>query len=161
MPVWCKTVGEPQRLKFGAISKIWRYYINCHIRAWNLKKNSRHCIWTLFLSLAVEGVGLDIIFALRAAVSKIRADFLICHIWAWNLEFKKVPTVAYGPSFCPSGSKLSSFSWHGQRFSRYGPIFKIAIFRHENCQELHMDPISTPEGLKLSSFSLYEQRFPI
>ncbi len=34
----------------------------------------------------------------------------------WNL--KKGPEVAYGPSFYPSWSKLSSFSLYGEPFSR-------------------------------------------
>ncbi len=35
--------------------------------------------------------------------------------------------------FYPNGCKLSLFSLYGQRFPRYRPIFKIAIFGHETC----------------------------
>ncbi len=31
----------------------------------------------------------------------------------------------------PGGAELSLFSLYGQRFPRYGPIFKITIFGHE------------------------------
>ncbi len=44
---------------------------------------------------------------------------------------KRFTEVAYGPSFYPRGSKLSLFSLYGQRFPRYGSIFKIAIFGHK------------------------------
>ncbi len=47
----------------------------------------------------------------------------------WPLA--KFPEVAHTHSFYPKGSKLSLFSVYGQRFPRYGPIFKIAIFGHE------------------------------
>ena len=55
---------------------------------------------------------------LQAAVSGIWADFEITIFGheTWNL--KKGPEVAYGPSFYPRGSKLSSFSLYRQRFSR-------------------------------------------
>ncbi len=42
------------------------------------------------------------------------------------------PEVAHILSFYPRGSSL--FSIYGQRFQRYGPIFKIAIFGHETWQ---------------------------
>ncbi len=53
------------------------------------------------------------------------------------------------PLSTPKGSKLGLFSLHGQRFPRYGPILKIAIFRHETWKlkkvpKLRMDPFSTP-----------------
>ena len=47
----------------------------------------------------------------------------LCHDIYWHL--------LHIPSFYPRGAKLSLFSLHGQRFPRYGPIFKIAIFGHE------------------------------
>ncbi len=65
-------------------------------------------------------------FALWAAVSKIQADFLNCHIWPWNLPL--IPKVAHIIPFYPSWSKLILFSLYGQRFQRYGLIFKIATF---------------------------------
>ena len=37
-------------------------------------------------------------------------------------------------SFYPRECKLSLFSLYGQHFTRYGPIFKIAIFGHETLQ---------------------------
>ena len=40
----------------------------------------------------------------------------------------------YGLFLPQSGSKLSLFLLYGQRFLRYGPIFKIAIFGHETWQ---------------------------
>ncbi len=39
-----------------------------------------------FLSIYPSGVGIELIFVLRAAVSEIEADFQNCHIWAWNLS---------------------------------------------------------------------------
>ncbi len=76
-------------------------------------------------------VKMELIFALRAAVSEIRVNFQNSHIWPCNLAFGKVPDVAYILSFYPNGSKLSLFSLYGQRFPRYGPIFKINVFGHK------------------------------
>ena len=44
----------------------------------------------------------------------------------------KMPDVAHIPvlSFYPKRSKLSLVLLYGQRFPRYGPIFRIAIFGH-------------------------------
>ncbi len=64
----------------------------------------------------------------------IRTNFQNRHIWAWNLASGKVPEVAHISSLNPRGSKLSSFLLYGQRFSRHGQIFKIAIFGHETWQ---------------------------
>ena len=47
---------------------------------------------------------------------------------AWPLRTD--PKVAI-LSFCPNGSKFSLFLLYGQRFFRYGPFFKIAIFGHD------------------------------
>ena len=44
-------------------------------------------------------------------------------------KFQKLHIYRY--SISTSGSKLSLFSFYGQQFLRYVPIFKIAIFRHE------------------------------
>ncbi len=60
-------------------------------------------------------------------------------------------------SFFPRGLKLSLFSLYGQRFPRYGPIFKIAIFGHETWplakvpEVAHILPFY-PRGSKFSSF---------
>ena len=63
-------------------------------------------------------------------VSEVRDDFhCIFGHETWPLT--KDPEVAHIISFYPSGSKLSLFSLYGQRFSRYRPIFKLAIFEHE------------------------------
>ena len=48
----------------------------------------------------------------------------------WPLA--KVPEVAHLLSFHPMGSKLSLFLLYGQRFLRYGPIFKLATFELES-----------------------------
>ena len=62
------------------------------------------------------------------------------------------------------GAKLSLFSLYGQRFPRYMPIFKIAIFRDETWpvskvpEVAHLDSFY-PIGSKLSLFSLYGQQF--
>ena len=65
----------------------------------------------------------------------------------------------------PIGSRLSLFSLYGQRFPRYGLIFKIAIFRHETWQLAKVPEVGHimycyPIGWKLGLFSLYGQRFP-
>ncbi len=75
--------------------------------------------------------------------------------------------VAHTLSFYPRGEKLSLFSIHGQRFPRYGPTIKIAIFGHEknlaidqsfrSCTDNLFLPLG---GLKSSLFSLYGQKFP-
>ncbi len=68
-------------------------------------------------------------------------------------------------SFYPSGSKLSLFLLYRQRFPRYRPIFKIAIFGHETWQVAKVPEVAHmfcfyPRGSKLSLFLLYGQRFP-
>ncbi len=79
-------------------------------------------------------VEMKLIFALRATGSEIKANFFLnFHIWAWHFATGKVPEVAHTCvlSFYPKGSKWGIFSLYGQRFPRYGPIFKIALFRYE------------------------------
>ncbi len=78
----------------------------------------------------------------------------------WPLA--KVPEVAqtHVPpvlSFYPRGAKLSLFSLYGQRFPRYGPIFKFAIFGHETWPSAKVPEVSHiasfyPWGAKLSYF---------
>ncbi len=111
--------------KYRLISKL--SYLGIKPGIW---KSSRSCIWTLFLFLP-KGVEMELIFTLWAAVSKIRADFQNYHIWAWNLEFEKSARSFIWTLLYPRGSKLSSFSLYGQRFLRYGLIYKIVIFGHE------------------------------
>ncbi len=71
------------------------------------------------------------IFTLGVAFSEIRANFQNCHICVWNLAISQVPEILHIPTFYPRGTKLSLFSLYGQRFPRYGQIFKIDIFGHE------------------------------
>ncbi len=73
------------------------------------------------------------------------------HIWAWELEFEKkiqklhiLPlSIPEGWSFYSRGLKLTLFSLCGQGFSRYRPVFKIAILPwklefEKKFQKLHM-----------------------
>ncbi len=88
-------------------------------------------------------------------------QFMILGHETWPLV--KVPQVAHVLSFYPKGSKLSLFSLYGQRFLRYGPIFKIAIFGHETCPLAKVPEVANiispyPTGSKLSLFSLYKER---
>ncbi len=75
-----------------------------------------------------QGLKIKLILTLQAAVSEILAKFQNCHISAW------IPEVAHILSFYPRGWKLSLYFLYGQRFPRYRPIFKIAIFGHETWQ---------------------------
>ncbi len=55
------------------------------------------------------------------------------------------------PLSTPGGANLSLFLLYAQRFPRYGPICKIAIFGHETwplakCHKLHIYLLSTPSG---------------
>ena len=65
----------------------------------------------------------------------------------------------------PMGSKLSLFSLYGQRFSRYGLIFKIAIFGHETWplatvpEVAHIFP-KLPQKSKFYFVLLYGWPFP-
>ncbi len=66
--------------------------------------------------------------------------------------------------FLPQGSKLTLFSLYEEQFSRYGPIFKIAIFGHETWSLAKVPEVTHilsfhPRGSKLSLFSLYGQWF--
>ena len=88
--------------------------------------------------------------------------------WEPTWPLTKAAEVAHTPSFYPMRegegrlvSKLSLFSFYGQRFLRYGLIFKIAIFGHDSkrghwpkFQKLHIISYY-PRGSKLSLFSLY------
>ncbi len=85
-------------------------------------------IYTLFLPQWVE---IELIFDLWAVVSKISADFEIAIFGHETWSLTKDPEVAHILSFYHRGSKMSLFSLYGERFPRYGPIFKIAIFGHE------------------------------
>ena len=141
--------------KYGPIFKI---AIFGH-ETWALAKVSE-VVYVLFLPHRVK-----IIFAPGAAVSEILADFQNCHIWAWNLASGQSSTRCIYSFPTLGGSKLSSFLLYGQRFPRYGPIFKIAIFGHETWQVAKVPEVAHmlsfyPRGSKLSLFLLYGQRFP-
>ena len=80
----------------------------------------------------------------------------------WALTFCLRTTLAicessrsctYTP-FLPQGWKLSLFSLYEQQFSRYVPIFKIAIFGHETWpfQKLHIYLLFTPRGRNWAYF---------
>ncbi len=95
---------------------------------WNLKKRPK-VAYVLFLP---QGVEIKLIFAIREDVFEIRDQFSNFHyIWAWNLEFEERSQSCICTLFLPLGSKLSLFLLYRQPFSRYGVIFKIAIFEHE------------------------------
>ena len=146
----------------AAVSEILADFLNFHIWAWNLEfeETSQSCICTLFLPQVVE---IKLIFALRAAVFEIRTNFQNFHyIWAWNLEFEERSQSCICTLFLPQGVKL--FLLYGQPFSRYGLIFKSAIFGHEiwhlkKVLEAAYGPSFYPRVSKLSSFSLYGQPF--
>ncbi len=106
----------------AAVSEIRADFQTFHIRTWNLEFEicQGSCMWTLFLHKWIE---INLIFTLRTAVSDIRAHFQHCHICAWKLEFKKnLHKLNFLPKY------MSLFSLYKQRFTRYGPIFKISIF---------------------------------
>ncbi len=107
--------------RYGLIFKI----VISGYETWQLAKVSE---------VAPEGVEIELMFALRTTVSDIWADFQNCHIWALTWQVGKVPEVAHIHSFYPRGAKLSLFLLYGQRFVRYGPIFKIVIFGYETSQ---------------------------
>ena len=129
----------------AGVSEIWANFQNCHIWARNLAsgQSSRSCTYTSTLFLP-QGGEIKLNFALQAAVSKIRANFQNCHIFGhetWQLA--KVPEDAHILSFYPRESKLSLFLLYGQRFSRYGPIFRMAIFGHETWQVAKLPEVCT------------------
>ncbi len=145
----------------AAVSQIQADFQNCVIWAWNLVSGETFisCIFTLFVP---QGVEIELIFALRAAVSEILANFQNCHIWACNLASGQIPEVAHIPSFYPRELKLTLFLLYGQRFPRYGPIFKIAIFGHETWPLAKVPEVAHnsilpfyPRESKLSLFLLY------
>ena len=68
------------------------------------------------------------------------------------------------PLSTPGRSKLSLFYLYGQRFPRYGPIFKITILRYESWQGAKVPEVAQiasfyPNGLKLRLFLLYAKQF--
>ncbi len=82
-----------------------------------------------------------------------------------NWPLTKAPEVVHTFPVYPTGSKLSLFLLYGQRFQRYGLIFKIAIFGHETWPLAKLSYRCCtytfyPKGSKVSLFSLYGQRFP-
>ncbi len=50
--------------------------------------------------------------------------------------WKRCHKLHMDPPSTPKGSKLSLFWLYGQRFSRYGLIFRITIFGHENWKSI-------------------------
>ena len=115
-------------------------------------------------SLSTPGVEIELIFALWAVVCKIWAYFQNCNIWAWNLATGKSSRNYTCLSFYPKGLKLSQFLLYGQRFQRYGPIFKIAIFGHETWQfakllEVAHIPLKLLPSPKVHSVLLYDHSF--
>ncbi len=67
-------------------------------------------------SLSIQGVEFELIVALRVAVSEILTNFQNCFIWAKNLASGKSCQKLHIHSFYPRGSKMSLFSFYGQRF---------------------------------------------
>ncbi len=116
------------RLRFPRNGPIFKIAIFGH-KTWNLKKVPESCMLTLFLGPGGQN---QLIFALRASVSAIRADFQNCHtcIWAWTWKFnlKKVPEVAYRPSFYSRGSGQPSWRTDLQDCQVWS-LFVQAVFR--------------------------------
>ncbi len=80
----------------------------------------------------LQGVEIQLTFALRTAVSEIQADFQNYYIWPWNLgQLTKGPEVAHILSLYPTGTEFRLFSLYRQRFPRHGLSFEIAIFWEE------------------------------
>ncbi len=143
---------------WAAVSEIMADFQNCHIWPWNMAigQNSRSGKYILFLT---QGLEIELILALRPAVSETLADFQNFHIWAW------IPEVAHILSFYPEGLKLSLVLLYGQRFPRYGQIFKLAVFGHKTWQVAKVPDVAHTLSFysresKLSSLLLYGQRFP-
>ncbi len=138
----------------AALSEIWTDVQNCRIWSWNLAIG-QSSTYTLFLP---QGIKIELIFTLRAAVSKILAHFQNCHIWAWKFAIGQSSRICTYTLFLPQGSKLSLFSLYRLRFPRYGPLFKIATFGHENLAIGKIVPEVAhvlslyPRGSKLSLF---------
>ncbi len=64
---------------------------------------------------------------------KFQADFQNAIFGYENWPLTKCSRSCTYTPFLPQGSKLNLFLLYGQWFEIYGPIFKIAIFRHETC----------------------------
>ncbi len=58
------------------------------------------------LSTPVEGVDIELIFALWAAVSEIRANVQNCHIWAWNVASRQISRSCTYALFLPKGVEI-------------------------------------------------------
>ncbi len=81
-----------------------------------------------------------------------------------NLAINKSSRSCTYTLFLPQGVKIEL---HGQRFPRYGPIFKTATFGYETCllpkvpEVAHILPFYPIRSkLSLHVFSLYGQQFP-
>ncbi len=133
----------------AAVSEILADFLNFHIWAWDLEfeETTQSCIRTLFLP---RGVEIKLIFALRAPVFEIQADFQNFHyIWPCNLEFEARSQSCICTLFLPQGIKIKLYFALRAAVSRYGPIFKVAMFGHETwtwkkCRKLRIDHLSTP-----------------
>ncbi len=96
-----------------------------------------HEIWALGKVSEVAHIlsfyskGYQLIFTLWVAVSGIWPDIQNCNIWAWSLATGKSSRSCIYTLFLPQGSNVILLSLYGQWFPRYGPNFKIAIFRYE------------------------------
>ncbi len=95
------------------VKEIQANFQNCHIWAWNLA-----------IGQSSRRVKIDLIFALWAVVSEIKLSYLGMQLGHWQ-KIQKLHRIL------PMGSKLSLFSVYGQRFPRYRPNLKIAMFWHE------------------------------
>ncbi len=65
--------------------------------------SSRSCTYSLFL---LQGVEIELNFALWAAVSEIQADFQNHHIWEWNLASGQNSRSCTYTSFLPQGGEI-------------------------------------------------------
>ncbi len=116
-----------------------------------IAQSSKSYTYIVFLP---QGAKIELIFTLQAAVSKIQADFRKLPYLGMNLgKWPKFQNLQI-PSFYCRGSKLSLFLLYGQHFSRYRPIFKIAIFGHETWQVAKV-----PEVAHILSFYLKGSKF--
>ncbi len=113
-----------------------------------------------------------VIYKETVGLKRIRSDDLTRGPWALTLCLRTNMAIGQSSevvhtlslSLYPQGLKLSLFSLYGQRFLRYRPIFKIAIFGHEtlllaNVPKVAHIPSFYPRGSKFSLFLLYGQRF--
>ena len=130
--MWLDPNKHTYKIKGTSIKLAFIGIRNCHIWAWNLAIG-KSCKYKHALTLALSSNGVKMKLNFRSTGSGFwdthpfsNLPYLGMKLGHWQ-KFQKLHVL----SFYPRGLTLSLFLLYRQRFPRYWPIFKIAVFGHE------------------------------